>query len=189
MNISLEDYKKAVESCASSKTNYMFHNEGAEHAKIILSNIFMNAHDSVRMASNRLINKEIVGSEEYRKALLTFLNRPDTHLYIMLAHVPSKEQVTGVDSLFSMLYYHPAYKEQRIVIKDGLGKSFIDKKGDQVNFCTGDDSMYRIETDITKWTAVANFNDPDRSGALSQIFDHVFGKLKEFKLNDYFEQE
>lgn len=183
MNIS--EYKKIVQQCAQTPIDYLLHNEGAEHAVVILSNIFMNAHDRIRMASNRLVNKEIVGQKEYREALVTFLNRPNSHLDIMLTYVPSKHETIASSSLFYMLYYHPAYNEGRIIIRDGQGKSFVDKDYHHINFCTGDDSMYRIETDIERWKAEANFNDPSKTGMLVNKFDDVFQTLPEFRLNTY----
>lgn len=182
------EYKNAVELCARNHTDYLFHNEGAEHAVVILSNIFMNSQDRVRMASNRLINKEIVGNEEYRKALITFLNRPNTYLDIMLTHAPTEEQVTEPKSIFFMLYYHPAYKDNRITIKDSRGKTFMDKEHHPVNFCTGDSNMYRVETDVEKWRAIANFQDSNRTKLLTEKFDYAFNSLSEIVLNDYFEQ-
>lgn len=187
MTMSIEEYRKAVRSCAINKTDYLFHNEGAEHARIILSNIFMNAYQHVRMASNSLTNTEIVGSDEYRNALMAFLNRKDTYLEIMLTNIPSEEQATKEGSIFAMLYYHPAYKEGRIKIKDAKGKSFKANSHQRINFCTGDTMMYRIETDINKWMAVANFNDFSKTKILSEKFDSVFSQLAELQLNNYFE--
>lgn len=189
MKMSIEEYKDAVRSCAKNHINYLFHNEGPDHARTILSNMFVNAHEHVRMASNRLTNSEIVGSDEYQKAILEFLDRNGTRLDIMLTHVPSEEETLRRGSLFTLLYFHPAYKDGRINIKDGHGMSFMDKTGNHINFCTADSNMYRIETDIEKWKAVANFNDSSKAKYLSEKFDSIFLTLSNFKMDDYFNHD
>ena len=61
----MEEYRRTVEAYASRHENYLFHNEGNEHALIIFENIFRNANDTIRIAANNLCNPEVVDRKEY----------------------------------------------------------------------------------------------------------------------------
>ncbi len=78
-----------------------------------------------------------------------------------------------------MLYKHSAYKENRIKIK-AEGKFKVKGSDNSVNFCTGDDSMYRFEYSVEKRKALVNFNDKTRTEQLNNLFDKNFNEL----LND-----
>ena len=183
----LEQYKNAVKDYAARGVNYLFHNEGDEHALIIFTNIFCNAKDTIRIAANKLCNKEVVNQKEYINSLRYFLDKKDTKIYILLTSCPSKEEVNDDNCLYKMLYSHPAYKEGRILIKDGEGKSFRDKDGKVVHFCMGDDTMYRIENDIVERKAVANFGDSKTTSVLNTGFDKAFNSVgKSVDLHDYY---
>lgn len=177
-------YAENVRDKAARKEDYLFHNEGNAHAKIILENLFINADNHIRMAANTL-NNEVVNSREYRDAMSVFLDKDNTRLDIIITRIPGKSEVNMDDSLYGMLLNHRAYADGRITVKSGDGKSFRDKDGERVNFCTGDDMMFRLEDNIEARTAVANFNDPDTTHALIIMFDRVFGNIeKKFNLND-----
>lgn len=60
----MEEYRRTVESYAAQHENYLFHNEGNEHALIIFENIFKNANKTIRIAANNLCNSEVVDRAE-----------------------------------------------------------------------------------------------------------------------------
>ncbi len=180
-------YKEAVRRYAAEKTDYLFHNEGSSHALIICSTLFENATSYVRIAANKLYNDEVVNQSEYISSMCHFLDREGTRLRILVSNRPSKEEVTNESCFYSMLYHHPAYEEGRVEIKDGQGKSFRNKQGNPIHFCTGDEHMYRLENDIKDRKAIANFNDEKATDNLNKIFDKVFDKLDTtMNLKDYF---
>lgn len=188
----LEQYRIAVESYAARNVDYLFHNEGNEHALIILTNIFANAKDHIRIAANRLYNDEVVNTEAYVNAIKAFLDKGDTRLSVIITKRPEVDEVRSQsikNTLYWMLFNHTAYDQKRVVIKDGDGKSFYDSKDQRINFCTGDGMMYRLEDDIERRKAVANFGDPAATGKLESMFDSVFEGLKEVHLNDYYKTE
>ena len=185
----LEQYRIAVSNFAAKGTNYLFHNEGNEHALIIFKNLFLNAKNHIRIAANMLYNDEVVNTEEYINAMTSFLNKRNTRLSILITQTPPIDEVKKhrkETSFYWMLYNHPAYKEGRIKIKEGNGNHFSGKDGQQVNFCTCDTRMYRIETDIIKRKAIANFGDKESSADLEQKFDVVYNSLYDVKLEDFF---
>lgn len=183
----LGTYKEAVRRYAADKTDYLFHNEGSDHALIICSAMFENATSCIRIAANKLYNDEVVNQEEYISNMRHFLDRKGSKLKILISNRPTKDEVTNGSCFYSMLYQHPAYREGRIEIKDGQGKSFHDRQGNTIHFCTGDTNMYRLENDVKERKAIANFNDEKSTGNLIKVFDDVFGKLNTtLNLNEYF---
>ena len=185
----LEIYAREVEKDAKEGTDYLYHNEGNDHARIICTNIFKNAKTEIRIAANRLYNDEVVNTPEYISSMKEFLDKPKTILKILIVEAPKVEDVKKDNTFYGMLFEHPAFKEGRITIKEGRGKSFSDNNGNKVNFCTADDRMYRYETDITRRKAVANFGDQKRSKELKEIFDRVYDKdglTFTVDLNNYF---
>lgn len=186
----LEQYREAVQNYAENGVDYIFHNRGDEHALIILTNIFKNAKEKIRIAANRLYNDEVVNTAEYINSIKEFLDKKDTHLYILINSKPSVEEVRQhgpKNTLYYMLYNHPAYRQGRVEIKEGQGNFFHNEKGDFINFCTGDSTMFRLEENIEERQAIANFNDSTNTEQLIQIFDNIFPTLEsKVELKDYY---
>lgn len=186
----MEQYRIAVQNYARDGVNYLFHNKGDEHALIILSNIFKNAKSHIRIAANKLYNDEVVNTIEYVESMKAFLDKKDTRLDILITTKPTKEEVTEYgpeNTLYWMLYNHPAYRQGRVEIKEGQGRFFRNEEGVQVDFCTGDEKMFRLEGDIVKRQAIANFNDEDATRQLIEAFDKVYPSLtSKVELKDYY---
>lgn len=176
----MDQYRMAVKEYASKNINYLFHNKGDEHALIILTNLFVNAKKHIRIAANKLYNDEVVNRKEYIESMKSFLDKNDTRLSILITKKPTKEEIASCpkeNTFYWMLFNHPAYSQGRIEIKEGLGKSFRDKDGSMINFCTGDDRMYRLETAVIERKAIANFGDPIMTEKLINVYDNVFPHL------------
>lgn len=183
----LEIYEANVREKARSKTDYLFHNEGNDHALIICENIFETAESHIRIAANQLYNDEVVNKPRYIEAMKSFLDKPNTELDIIITNAPAREDVKQEGTLYGMIYDHSAYKEGRVQIRVGEGKSFRNDAGEMINFCTGDDHIFRFEDNIEKRTAIANFNEPKTTQDLVMEFDKVFGVLtKPLNLDEYF---
>lgn len=183
----IEIYAKNVEEKAVNASDYLFHNEGNEHALIICKNIFRTANNQICIAANQLYNDEVVNREEYIEAMRGFLDKEGTQLHIIITTAPLRENVHRDETFYGMILDHSAYKEGRVVIKVGDGKTFKNEQGVVVNFCTGDHRMYRFEDDIVKRTAIANFKDSDTTNKLIAKFDKVFNSIDHvLNLQDYF---
>ena len=182
----LEIYANNVREKAREKSDYLFHNEGNGHALVICQNLFESADSHIRIAANQLYNDEVVNKQEYISAMKSFLDKPNTKLDIIITNAPERENVRKDGTFYGMLHDHQAYKDGRVIIKVGDGKSFRNGDGKMVNFCTGDERMFRFEDDIEKRTAIANFNDPEMTKDLINGFDNVFGKLRTLNLAGYF---
>lgn len=190
MTKEMEQYRIAVQNYARNGINYLFHNRGDEHALIILTNIFKNAKRHIRIAANKLYNDEVVNTPEYVESMKAFLDQKDTRLDILITRKPTKEEVTEYgpeNTLYWMLYNHPAYRQGRVEIKEGQGSFFKNEEGEQVNFCTGDEKMFRLEGNVVERQAIANFNDEDATRQLIEAFDRVYPSLtSKVELKDYY---
>ena len=185
--ITMEEYKKSVRYYADEQKDYLFHNKGDEHAKIIFENIFRTATKQIRIAAYNLWNSAVVNTPEYLGALKSYLDKPDTKLQILLIEEPSINDVLSESSynIYRMLYEHPAYQSGRVEIKCGEGKSF--KKDDKtIHFCTADGRMYRFESNPEQRSATCNFNDPNQTAILDSNFDRVFPQTTSVNLNTFF---
>lgn len=186
----LKEYRLAVKNFAENGIDYLFHNEGNEHALIIFTNLFANAKEHIRIAANMLYNDEVVNTKEYIAAMRSFLDRYNSRLSILITNRPPVEDVRKHDketSFYWMLYNHPAYKQKRVKIKEGSGNYFRGENNQQVNFCTCDTRMFRYETDIKQRKAIANFNNKESTQALENMFDAVYGTLNIVNLEEFFE--
>lgn len=183
----LQNYDMTVHDFARDKVNFMFHNSGNEHALIICKHLFNNANNTIRIAANQLYNDEVVNTPEYIETMRTFLEKRKGTLKIIVSNPPQPGIVNEKGSFYGMLYDSKAYKNGQIDIRNAEGKSFR-KPGtdDPVNFCTGDDGMYRFEWDTAHRKADANFKDPDRTGDLNRQFDKIFKTLPKLDLNGFF---
>lgn len=173
----LEEYKEAVRFLASTHRNFDIKNEGNEHARIVLTNLFLNAKKEVRIVANTLRN-EVVDSREYQDALDSFLGRVGAKLQIIINQLPDNANEEIITNIYRRLRLNPAYEEGRIVIKvAGENRFFLGKK--PVNLCVADSLMYRIEDDIEKRTAVCNFGNAKKAAGLEAGFDNVFSSIRE----------
>lgn len=181
----IDEYRQAIEFLASQKLNFDIHNEGDEYAKVVLSNIFMNARNFVRIAANSLRNV-VVDSQEYLDALCIFLGRGNTLLNIIISELPENASEESNFNIYRRLFLNPAYAEGRIHIKNAEKSLFsLDEK--PANFCVADGLMYRIENDIVKRTALCNFGNKTRALKLEDVFDKGFNNLEnEVDLNNLF---
>ena len=187
----LVPYRAAVEEYARKRVDYLFHNRGAEHALIILSNLFENANKCIRIAAQKLCDNSVVNTQTYVESMKHFLDRENTTLNMLIVDVPSLEEVNSCDRsncFYWMLYNHPAYKEGRIQLRQGNGRAFKDSKsGNFINFCTGDDRMFRLENNVEARTAIANFNDCAYTNELITAFDAVYPDQEPVDLHYYFQ--
>ena len=174
---SSEEYKVAVQFFASSHSNFDIKSEGDDCARVVFTNLFLNAKQRIRMAAHTLRN-EVVDAKEYQDALDSFLAREDAKLEIIIHHLPMTAKEGVASNLYRRLRFNPAYDAGRIEIKvAGRDRFFLGDK--PVNFCVADGIMYRLENDIEKRTAICNFGNKRRAGELESAFGHVFDSINE----------
>ena len=174
---SIEEYRKAVEYLATQKRDFDIHNEGDEYAKVIFTNLFLNARKTLRIAANSLRNS-VVDSTEYLDALDSFLGRDGTTLQIIISHLPENASEDSTLNIYRRLRLNPAYSQGRIHIKNA--KRCIFRIGDTpANFCVADGLMYRIENNIERRTALCNFGNSSRAKLLEERFDEGYNSIEQ----------
>lgn len=174
---SLEEYQQAVEYLASQKKDFDIHNEGNDCAKVIFSNIFMNAKKSVRIAANTMRN-DVVDSPEYQNALDAFLSNEGAELKIIIRKLPDNATEDSSNNIYRRLYRHPAYLSGRIQIRNA-NRDLFHLGAKPANFCVADGIMSRIENDVIKRNALCNFGRKERAIKLEEIFDQGFSSVQE----------
>ncbi len=174
---SIEEYCKAVEYLAAQKRDFDIHNEGDEYAKVIFTNLFLNARKTLRIAANTLRNP-VVDSPEYLNALDSFLGREGTTLQIIISHLPENASEDSNFNIYRRLRLNPAYSQGRIHIKNA--NRYVFRIGETpTNFCVADSLMYRIENNIDRRTALCNFGNSSRARLLEERFDEGYNSIEQ----------
>lgn len=183
---SIKEYREAVAYFAEFRKADIIHNLGNEHAGIIFTNLFNQSHDQLRIVAGSLTS-QISQTDEYLSALKGFLSKEDTKLYIILDSIIDHSGNKNNSELenFKSSRLSELLKDFQNKVKITLSsKRFyinIDNKPKPIHFAVGDDSMYRLETDIKQRQAECSFNDPTFAKILSDSFDELYKEMSSDK--------
>lgn len=156
-------FQEVVEYISKNKINRSFYGTTDEQAIIILSEIFKQSKEYIRLVSNRLAT-EITSDERYLNALRLFLDKNNTKLDIF---VYSCEKDNPIYDFLS------SYRSKVCIKTNSKGLTF--KLADRIiNFCVGDNTMYRIETDTDLRMSECNLSDKNISEFFISQFCQVF---------------
>jgi hypothetical protein len=165
-------YKDYLKELAQNRKNVVFFNSSAEHASAVMSTIFQNSENLVKVFAGGLTG-EVSSSPEYRKSLDNFLRRGG-RLQILLEEYNADCPPINID----LLRFYKLKSTNQVVVKTHPENYFIKRKdadeGGKIHFCVADSRMYRIETDTLNYLAEGNFNDEKTAKALDVLFDSVF---------------
>lgn len=179
-----QTYKNLIRSLAISKENRVFMNSDEDHALMVLVELFQLAQQKIRIFAGCLC-KHVGNQPEYVVAISEFIERGGTLEILLNAY---DEESAKESNLYKRLAY---YKSQNkpIVIKKTEAKPYLmgdsDKK--EVHFTIGDETSYRIETDVEKRTAECNFNNPIMAKEIAVFFDRLFADATEIDIINLFE--
>jgi len=182
----IDEYKAAVEYFAKFRKNEVIHNLGDGHAGIIFTNGFEQSNNQLRIVAGSLTSP-ISQTKEYLSALRGFLSKEDTKLCIILDSImdhSGKKDNSELDK-FKSSGLSELLKDFQDKVEITLSsKRFyikIDDKPKPIHFAVGDDSMYRLETDIKQRQAECCFNDPTFAKILSDSFDELYKEMSSDK--------
>lgn len=173
----LSFYESFVQQMAREKSDRVFNNHGFGCAQIVLGELFKNADSKVRIYSKSMEEK-ITSSTPYIDNLITFLEKKDTSLDIIIEDFqPFK------DSLIRYVLFE--YKD-KVAIKHSSKKVVFKRNNKPVHFTTGDEKMFRLEFDIENNKAECSFNSKERTEEMNTLFNEVFKdrNLKEVTTED-----
>lgn len=175
----LEEYAEFVASLANNNNGTVFYNTGKDHASIVMSNIFYNSNDTIRMLSGNL-KGDICGSDTYLLGLFSFLRKEKSKIQIMLEEFD--KNVININIFNALKYYKRVYPS-KVIIKKTNSIFIDDDNKEKVHFLVGDTSKYRIEYNTKNYLARCSFNNPKDSEYLINIFDDEFVKCEEIPFN------
>jgi hypothetical protein len=178
MTPQLEEYKKAVEMLAQTKSPYTFSNQDSKHAAIVTEAILDFSEKEVCIYDNDL---NLCGDasdtlEKFMPALERFASRGR-----ILKLVIKNEYSTG-NPISKKLYELSTKYPQNILIKkacsrlvanlENVGEELTDIK--HINFAVGDKRSFRLEFPAGSRTAFCSFNNQAYSERLANTFNAGF---------------
>jgi len=164
----MSNYNGYIASLAQKNRDVVFYNSGPEHAAFVMGTMFMKAKESVRVLAKDFSGK-VSGSPFYINALNDFLKRGGSIQILLEKYDPLNKP-----AIFQTLVPHYMRDNNCVSIKQRKQKVFKNNPPIEVNFATADEKMYRLEDDIEAFTASGNFNDPNSTRKLNEIFTEIF---------------
>lgn len=155
-------YQEMVCYLAVGNHKRFFYCINDEQAIIVISQIFNSSREIIRLISNKL-SPEITGNKLYRQSLISFLEKENTKLYILVYEYETDNPI------YELLQRY----QEKVFIRHSASSKLI-LKGQVVNFCIGDNHMFRLETNIESRLAQCNFYDPDACRNLIEKFEIIF---------------
>lgn len=163
----LSFYESFVQQMAREKSERVFNNHGFGCAQIVLGELFKNADSKVRIYSKSMEDK-ITSSSSYMDNMITFLEKKDTRLEIIIEDLTSFK-----DSLIRYILFNPKYKD-KVTIKHSSEEVVFKRNNKPVHFTTGDEKMFRLEFDIENNKAECSFNSEKRTEKMNTLFNDAF---------------
>ena len=174
-------YRDYISRLAKESKDVVFINSSAQHAAIVLSTIFKNAKDYVKIFAGDL-RGDVSCDAEYKLELENFLKRKG-RLHIILEKYDDKEPINIAD----IIRYYSIPDNNLIEIKYLPNDLKLQNQANSyfanIHFCVADDKMFRIETDTQNYLAQGNFNDKETSDMLLKRFDDIFNNAAAQKID------
>jgi len=165
----MDNYKKIVRESRKAKINKRFGNTSIEHAKILTSEILLDAKHCVKILSDNFNNYF------YSKLLpniKTFLKDKKNCIEIIIGK--NKDKKNGlIDSL------EKEFPEQiKVYFLDYNDFPIDNDTKERINFIVNDNNSYRYEysdkeVDYGIVKAIANFNNQEENEILNNVFESL----------------
>lgn len=165
----IDAYRIAIENLAATSSDYVFANSGAEHACIVMSNIFKTAQTNVYMFAKNL--KGDVSKGEYLIQLEEYLKNRG-YLQVLLEENSDENSSEAI----KIMKKYPNKISISVIDKTVLQKR--QEIGNINHFTIADDKMFRYETDVVNYTAVCSFNDRKTYSQLNGLYKFLSSKSK-----------
>lgn len=176
-------FEKLIESKNLSNSTTIIPNASVENGASAMIQLFRNTSNNVKMLVSAFESRipETLG---YKEALEEALNARGIIIEVIFRRQPNENS-----SVYKMLLnYKKTDKGDKIglrIITDEalqLLNNEIDNSGNEFHFAVSDDKGYRFEKDVEKHTAWVCFNDLEKAGRLSNIFDNIYGLSKDIEV-------
>lgn len=163
-------YQDSIERLANKKENFVYDNESADHAAIVLSNMLRTTEREFFSFSGKFN-----GAVSDQENLLYQL-----HLYVesgklfnlLLEELPEIGERSA--ALTMLLEHSEKHDNVRVKVASSRFIQYIENifDGERLHFSTSDSRAYRLETDTEAFQAVCNFNGPSVAEPLKNIIQN-----------------
>ncbi len=158
-NLSLMEYGVRVRTAAYEKNGEPIYNGSADHAEIILTNLWESAESNVKVLSQSL-NESVYDSDALIEAAQSFLAKPGATAEVLFEDAPAP-----TNRFYKALRAHDNV-EIKQVPRD---------QQNRYDFCMTvvDGISHRFAEDKYEMTAVAAFGDELNAKHLGEVFNHI----------------
>jgi len=175
-------YFTSVALACRAGEDKLISNGKPEHAAYLIKLFIANAKSTVRLVSGGLPERHegevpVFGSRYIVAAVMEFLSRSHTALRI-LVHGPLKD--VDKASKHMLVWAAETLKDRgqlkgtlRIQALSDHWEKVMQDRGMLWHWMTMDKTAYRLESDVTKPAAIANFGEPGYASALARAFDTI----------------
>lgn len=168
--LELDTYRKELEILARERMPIFFGNSGALHGSIVLSTIFKNCSDKIRMYVKDLSGEVESLAPDFIENLTHFVEEKGTLKIVADVDIKNGTELKQKLDSLKTSGYDVQVKLASDEFKDIQDKLFRNFK----YFTIGDDSMFRLELDSKKHTAICNFNQPEDAKNIINTFEKYF---------------
>ena len=167
----INEYKRFVHQLRMNNDVRIFLNSDTDHAIVVLSEIFSQSQDTIRIFASNLC-RTVGSSPSYIASLSEFIERGGKVRILLNDY---KEELAKDSNLYKRLAYHKSLGKD-VIIKTTTAKPYrtSDASKKEVHFTVGDEKSYRMETDIESRTAECSMNNPEVASMLVTFFDNLF---------------
>jgi hypothetical protein len=163
----LDAYRRMVAEVADAGDGRVIMNRTAEHAAVVISNIFRRATGSVDILTEQLFD-QIYGTPEVLNAVDKFLSADPSRQIRVVA----ERSIKGSHPFFA------AVKKCRPGFNVRLMSSELEKIT-PFHFCVADARNFRFEPDKRKFAAHGRFGVPEIGKELAQTFERFYAASRE----------
>lgn len=168
------NYIQFIKKLSSENAHQVFFNSNNEKALSVFIELFERSRTEIKIYAGQLCNDEVSNDPKYIIAISNFIERGG-RVRIILNNYDADRALNS--PLFRRLALYKS-EGKDIVVKSAKGRlvSTLDDNKNEIHFCVADNISYRLETNINERTAQCDFNAPELSQALSDIYDSIFEK-------------
>ncbi|WP_157081241.1 DUF7931 domain-containing protein [Novosphingobium naphthalenivorans] len=156
----IKDYREHIKRIARERKGETVYNGSADHAAIIMENLFASAQQCVRIFTGDL-NAKVYGAAPVVQRARQFLGHSDHVLQVIV------EDLTVSSS-------HPLIEE--LAEEDGFEMYQLDQdlsKHIPYHFSTADADCFRFEREKNSHSAIAAFGDSETTEHLNDVFSEM----------------
>ena len=170
----MDKYKKAISFYAENNEDVEFGNKNAEHAAVVVAQLFHFAKNEILIYSGTL-NGDVTNDTNLNKNVSKYLESGKKFRLILDECPAAENQSTILKKVLNSVKDHT--KDVKCIIdedssfKESLCNVFSDKQSH--HFMVADSVAYRLETDKEKYEAFGNFNDPKIATLLATAFKNA----------------